>query len=111
MLKRLPLGLKALFLQTYKINIKKMRLNYNIEIREIADMYVGVAMDFETGEPQKTFRLNNTGVTIVKALQEGNDEEAIVAKILKEFTIDATTAKKETVAFIQLLADNGLLQK
>lgn len=88
-----------------------MRLNYCIEIKEISDMYVGIAMDIETGEPQKTFRLNNTGVTIVKALQEGCDEEAIVAKILKEFTVDAATAKKETFAFIQLLADNGLLQK
>ena len=88
-----------------------MRLNYNIEIKEIADMYVGIAMDFETGEPQKTFRLNNTGVTIVKALQEGCDEEAIVDKLLKEFAVDTATAKKETAAFIQLLADNGLLQK
>lgn len=87
-----------------------MRLNYNIEIKEIADMYVGVAMDFETSEPQKTFRLNDTGVTIVKALQDGCDEEAIVARLLKEFVVDETTAKTETAAYIQLLADNGLLQ-
>lgn len=87
-----------------------MRLNYNIEIKEIADMYVGVAMDIETGEQQKTFRLNSTGVTIIKALQDGYDEVDIVARLLKEFVVDEATAKTETTAFIQMLADNGLLQ-
>jgi hypothetical protein len=87
-----------------------MKLNYNIEIGEVADMYVAAAMDFKTGEPQMTFRVNETGITIIKALQEGDDEEAIVKKILKEFDVDEATAKKETAAFIQMLVDNGLLQ-
>ena len=86
-----------------------MKLNYDIEISEVADMYVASAKDFENGTPQKTFRLNETGVTIIKALLDGADEEAIVDRLLNEFTVDETTAKKETISFLQLLADNGLL--
>ena len=87
-----------------------MKLNYNIKIKQVADMYVGVATDFETGESKKTFRLNDTGVTIIKALQDGDDEETIVAKILNEFVIDEATAKAETSHFLKMLVENGLLR-
>ena len=88
-----------------------IKLNYKIEISKIADMYVGQALDFETNEPEMTFRLNQTGVTIVKALQEGDDEEAVVAKVLSEFSVDESTAKAEIAAFIQMMIDNGLAHK
>ena len=87
-----------------------MKLKYKIEIKEVADMFVGVATDFETGDPQKTFRLNETGVTIIKALQDGDDEEAIVAKLLNEFIVDEATAKAETTNFLKMLVENGLLR-
>lgn len=87
-----------------------MKLNYDIEISEVADMYVASAKDLENGTPKMTFRLNETGVTIIKALQDGADEEAIVSGLLNEFTVDETTAKEETASFLQSLADNGLLQ-
>ena len=87
-----------------------MKLNYDIEISEVADMFVASAKDFDNGQPQMTFRLNETGVTIIKALQDGADEETIVARLLNEFTVDEITAKEETASFLQLLADNGLIQ-
>ncbi len=87
-----------------------MKLNYDIEISEVADMYVASAKDLENGTPKMTFRLNETGVTIIKALQDGADEKTIVSKLLNEFTVDEVTAKEETTSFLQLLVDNGLLQ-
>ncbi len=85
-----------------------MKLNFDFAVQEVADMFVAVAKDRETGDPQKVFRLNETGATIIEALQEGSDEEAIVARLTREFNVDEATARKETAGFIQMLTDNGL---
>lgn len=85
-----------------------MKLNYKIEINEVSDIQVGVALDLETSEPQKMFRLNATGAVIIKALQDGFDQEEIVTKVMDSFIVEEEKAKVEVAAFIQTLIDNGL---
>lgn len=88
-----------------------MKLNYKIEINEVSDIYVGVAIDYETSKPQKMFRLNDTGVVIIKALQDGLKQEEITTKVMDSFIVDEAKAKVEVAAFIQTLIDNGLVSE
>lgn len=88
-----------------------MKLNYKIEINEVSDIYVGVAIDYETSKPQKMFRLNDTGVVIIKALQDGLNQEEITTKVMDSFIVDEAKAKVEVAAFIQTLIDNGLVSE
>ena len=85
-----------------------MKLKYRIEINEIADVLMGVAIDPETGEPKKMFRLNGTGATIIRALQEDGEVESAVAKLMNGFVVDEATARTSVESFIHTLIENGL---
>ena len=85
-----------------------MKLNYKIEINEVADVLMGVAIDPETGEPKKMFRLNDTGATIVRELQQGGGVDGAVAKLMSGFIVDEATAKESVDSFIKTMIENGL---
>ena len=66
-------------------------------------MFLANAMDPETGEVKKTFRLNETGVIILEALQDGADIEEVTKRLTDGFDVDYETAKTQASAFIAKL--------
>jgi len=80
-----------------------MELKYDFAIQEIADRFVAVARDKDTEEVKKVFRLNATGALILQDLQDGKNEEEIVADLTSKFTVEATQAKEEMVAFLEMV--------
>lgn len=86
-----------------KKNARIVKLNYDYTIREISDVFVAYAKDPETGEVKKVFRLNETGVIILEALQAGADIDEIARRLTDGFDVDYETAKSEASAFIAKL--------
>lgn len=53
--------------------------------------------------------LNDTGAFLWEHLQEETTEDALVAALLAEYEVDADTARKAVVAFVEKLSNNGFL--
>lgn len=77
-----------------------MKLKYEFSIQEVADKFVAVAKNRETGTVESVFNLNETGALILKALQDGNDVPAIVGLLTSTYDVDASEAETEVKAFI-----------
>lgn len=86
-----------------KKNSRVLKLNYDYTIIEMSDVFVAKAKDLETGEVKKVFRLNETGVIILEALQAGSDIDEIARRLTDGFDVDFETAKSEASAFIAKL--------
>ena len=87
-----------------------MKLKYDIAIQEVADKFVAVAKNGEMEEVEKVFTLNETGVIILRALQDGADTPAIVSQLLAEYDVTPQEAETEVNAFIDMLKENGIAQ-
>ena len=53
--------------------------------------------------------LNETGATMFKMIQEGNDEDAIVAQMLQEYDVTEEKLRPEVQALIAKLREEGLI--
>lgn len=82
---------------------QRIKLNYDYVIREVSDTFVAKVKDPETGEVKKVFRLNETGVIILEALQDGLGIDEIARRLTDGFDVDFETAKREASAFIAKL--------
>ncbi len=87
-----------------KEKVKKiLRLNYSYTIHRVSDVFVAKAKDSETGEVKKVFRLNETGVIILEALQDGAGVDEIARRLTDGFDVDYETAKSHVSEFVSKL--------
>lgn len=93
--------IKKWFIKKKAVNV--LKLNYDYEITTMSDVYLAKAMDPVTGEMKKTLRLNETGVIILEALQDGADIEEVTRRLTDGFDVDYETAKTQASAFIAKL--------
>lgn len=66
---------------------------------QLADLLLndrGFAFDPTSGE---TYQLNTTGLCIVRCLQRGMSEEAILAEMLQTYDVDEHTARRDLEGF------------
>lgn len=80
-----------------------IKLNYDYTIQKVSDVFLARAKDPETGTVKKLFRLNETGVIILEALQDGADLEEVTKRLTDGFDVDYSTAKIQASAFIAKL--------
>lgn len=80
-----------------------LKLNYEYTIENVSDVFLARAKDSETGKVIKLFRLNETGVIILEALQDGADIEEVTKRLTDGFDVDYGTAKTQASAFIAKL--------
>lgn len=87
-----------------------MKINENFLLREVA----GNAVVLPVGEAADRFsgmiKLNETGVSIWRILEEGADEETVVTSICEEYDIDEATARADVRRFITTLQKAGILE-
>ena len=87
-----------------------MKIKKNFILREVAGTYIVVAV----GEAVKNFKsiinLNGTGAFLWKKLENGATEEELVKEIISEYQVEEEVAKKDVLAFIQRLKENGLVE-
>lgn len=94
-------SIKSLFKK--KKSKRVIELNYNYIIQNVSDVFLAKAMNPETGKVEKVFRLNETGVVILEALQDGAGIEEITKRLTDGFDVDCETAKSQASAFIAKL--------
>ena len=86
-----------------------MKIKQGYILREVAGNYIVVAV----GEAVKNFNgiinLNDTGAFLWKILQEGATEEQLKESLLNEYEVDNEIAERDIKAFINKLAEKGLL--
>ena len=86
-----------------------MNLKYVFSIQEVADKYVAMAKNRESGTVECIFNLNGTGALILKALQDGNETPDIVKMLISEYDVQQDEAENGVNAFIATLVKNGLV--
>jgi len=64
----------------------------------------GFAFDPASGE---TFQLSTTGLRVVRLLKNSNDENAVLAEILKDYEVDENTARRDLQDFLLELEKLG----
>jgi Coenzyme PQQ synthesis protein D (PqqD) len=82
-----------------------MRLAQYVKFRE--EKFGAVL--FET-RSEKVYTLNPTGAAVIRELQAGHDEPAIVAILKERFADTDGAVEREVLAFIADLRQKGLLE-
>lgn len=91
------------FFKKKKEDTSILKPNHQYVIQNVSDVYVASKMDLETGEVKKMFHVNETGVIILEAFQDGVSIDEIAKRLTDGFDVDFETAKKEASAFIAKL--------
>ena len=55
--------------------------------------------------------LNGTGAFLWQRIEQGTDEEALVAALLEEYDVDEALAKTSVAGFVEKLRNNGFLSE
>jgi len=76
-------------------------------IRDLAISGTGFVFDPHTGS---TFTANETGLEILRALGEGLEAEAIVARLCARFEVDAAEAERDLGEFLLVLRRDELIE-
>ena len=84
-------------------------MKHNIDILPLADHYVVVAKNKETGKTEQVFNLNESGVDMLRLFQEGHDVTAVTRMIAEEYDVDASAVSSDVSAFADSLIVKGLL--
>lgn len=85
-----------------------MRLNSNIQIHEVAGERI--AMMHDNDQMTRVISLNETAIYLWNALQDKDfEKDDIVSLLLEQYEVDAKTAEKDALIWINNLVENGML--
>lgn len=87
-----------------------MKIKSGFILREVADNYIVVAVGDRVKEFNGLINLNSTGAFLWKILENGADEDRLVAALLEEYEIDEETAKKDVSAFVAKIKEAKLVK-
>ena len=82
-----------------------MKLAKYVKFRE--EKFGGVL--FET-RSEKVYTLNPTATAVVRAIQSGNDEKSIPARLKEQFNDSGESIEREALAFLAELRQKGLVE-
>lgn len=86
-----------------------MKLKYDFAVREICGETVAVAIGEGSRVYHNIISLNETARDIFKLIQEGNDEDAIVTKMMEEYDVTEERLRPEVQALIAKLREEELI--
>ena len=84
-------------------------MKYKIEIAPLADHYVVVASDMETGKLKETFTLNESATDMLKLFCKGLDVDAVSQRIAKIYDAPLSIVKQDVKAFSEKKKKKGLM--
>lgn len=85
-----------------------MKLRYNIATQEVVGKTFAVLN--RTGEPQRMLRLEGVAPDIIRGLQDGLDEDAIIDAITAAYAIDRNTAARDVHEYLLQLQKMGIVE-
>lgn len=87
-----------------------MKRNNDYIVRSIA----GETLLVPTGPAARDFSglitLNELGAFLWNHLEEAQDLDQLVQKVLQEYEVDEATARSDTTEFLSLLASRGMIE-
>ena len=87
-----------------------MKLKENYVLRPVADTWVALPLEAETLNFNGMLTLNESGVLLWKALENGGDREALADALMAEYIVDRETALADADAFLEKLRKVGCLE-
>lgn len=88
----------------------KLKASNGYVLRNIVDEYILLPVGEKQKELQGAIRINEISAFVWNAIQEGNDFEAVLERILSEYEIDRNTAEKDLKQLIGQLVDLHLVE-
>ena len=80
-----------------------MKLKHNFEMAPLADHWVVVALDRETGGHVKVFTLNGSAAEMLQLLLSGNEPGDVAADIARRYEAPLDMVTRDVQAFVQRL--------
>lgn len=74
-------------------------MKYKVEIAELADHFVIVFKEKETGKNKKVMTLNHLGTDILRAFLEGKAEEELVPELVERYEATVEGMQEEVSKF------------
>lgn len=88
-----------------------MKLKYNFAIKEVLGMYLAVSVGEENKKFEGVLRLNEIGKNILELLQEGKEEDEVVATLKKEYDATDDQLHAEVKKIIDQLQSEGIIEE
>ena len=86
-----------------------MRIKEGYMLRETGDSRMVVACEPNAGSFRGMIRLNQSAAMLYRMLEQGATEDQLTDALLRTYRVDEPRARVDVVAFLDLLADTGLL--
>lgn len=86
-----------------------MRIKEGYMLRETGDSRMVVACEPNAGSFSGMIRLNQSAAMLYRMLERGATEDQLTDALLRTYRVDEPRARADVVAFLDLLADTGLL--
>lgn len=96
-------------LKTYQNYTKENTEEKKIDILPLADYYVVVTRNKESGKINESFTLNETGADMLKLFMEGKDITAVAQSIAEMYDAPIEMVTNDVTAFAETLMAKGLL--
>lgn len=88
-----------------------MKLKKNYVLRKIANTYVVLPLGFEASNFDGFVKLNDSGMMLWKALEQGADSDALVRILTTEYDVSVVQAEKDVSAFLSTLRACGCFEE
>ncbi len=87
-----------------------MILNKNFALRNIANTWVVLPLAEKTVDFNGMLKLNDTGVLLWNALEQGADRDALVKALTDEYDVSSETALADVDEFLNTLIRIGCIE-
>jgi len=88
-----------------------MRIKKNFVLRNIADTWTVIPLAEETVNFSGLMTLNETGMMIWQALEQGSSKEALVELLVSEYEVSHEQAGNDVQDFLDKLTQAGCIEE
>lgn len=86
-----------------------MKLNKNFALRNIANTWVVLPLAEKTVDFNGMLKLNESGVLLWRALEQGADRDSLAEALMAEYEVDRDTASADVDEFLNILIRSGCI--
>lgn len=87
-----------------------MRIRSDFVLRQVADTWIVLAIGTVAADFKGMLTLNESGVLLWKALENGADREGLADALMAEYNVDRTQALADVDEFLKKLKNLGCLE-
>ncbi len=87
-----------------------MKLNKNFALRNVANTWVVLPLAEKTVNFNGMLKLNESGVLLWKALEQGADRESLADVLTNEYEVTREQALADVDEFLKILAQAGCIE-